>query len=106
MNDFQLREEVFKVDLLLFSLVYKREMLNDFFEYWSEPNKSGTKMKWELEKTWDLKRRLKRWFDNQNKWNNGSSKISKQQGQANAIAKLIETGKAEFAALRKEDTGA
>ena len=33
----------------------------NFFLYWSELNKSGTKQKYELEKTWDLKRRLKRW---------------------------------------------
>lgn len=33
----------------------------DFFLYWSELNKSGTKQKHELEKTWDLNRRLKRW---------------------------------------------
>ena len=34
---------------------------DNFFLYWSELNKSGTKQKFELEKTWDLNRRLKRW---------------------------------------------
>jgi uncharacterized protein YdaU (DUF1376 family) len=34
---------------------------DNFFLYWSELNKSGTKQKYELEKTWDLNRRLKRW---------------------------------------------
>jgi uncharacterized protein YdaU (DUF1376 family) len=33
----------------------------NFFLYWSELNKSGTKQKYELEKTWDINRRLKRW---------------------------------------------
>jgi len=33
----------------------------NFFLFWSELNKSGTKQRWELEKTWDLNRRLKRW---------------------------------------------
>ena len=32
-----------------------------FIDYWTEANKSGTKMRFELEKTWDLKRRLSRW---------------------------------------------
>ena len=36
---------------------------NDFFEYWSEPNKSETKMRYELEKTWNLKRRISRWIN-------------------------------------------
>tara|TARA_R110002020_G_scaffold92899_2_gene224463 strand:- start:15108 stop:15881 length:774 start_codon:yes stop_codon:yes gene_type:complete len=32
-----------------------------FIDYWTEPNKSQTKMRFEMEKTWDLKRRLSRW---------------------------------------------
>lgn len=37
------------------------DILDEFYEYWSEPNKSESKMRFELEKTWDLNRRLKRW---------------------------------------------
>jgi len=44
--------------------IYDKEMLNDFFDYWTEPNKSQTKLRYELEKTWDLSRRLKRWAKN------------------------------------------
>jgi len=40
---------------------YDGEMLNKFYEYWSEPNKSNTKMKFELQQTWDINRRLKTW---------------------------------------------
>lgn len=40
---------------------FPHSMRKEFIEYWSEPNKSGTKMRWELEKTWDLHRRLLRW---------------------------------------------
>ena len=40
---------------------YPGEMLRSFFTYWSEPNKSKTKMRFELEKTWDLSRRLSYW---------------------------------------------
>lgn len=35
-----------------------------FIDYWSEPNKSKTKMKFELERTWDTKRRLRTWTEN------------------------------------------
>lgn len=62
------KEESFLVEVLSYS-DYDLKMLDDFFSYWSEPNKSKTKMKWELERTWDTKRRLKRWFDNNKKWN-------------------------------------
>ena len=36
----------------------------EFFFYWTEPNPSNTKMRFELEKTWDTKRRLMRWMKN------------------------------------------
>lgn len=66
MNNLFEREDIFK-DEVFNCIEYDIKMLNDFFDYWSEPNKKG-KMKWELEKTWDTKRRLKRWFNNQKQW--------------------------------------
>jgi uncharacterized membrane protein YgaE (UPF0421/DUF939 family) len=44
---------------------FGKEMVRAFFDYWREPNKSNTKMRWELEKTWDLNLRLKKWQNNQ-----------------------------------------
>jgi len=41
--------------------IYEKETIKAFFEYWKEPNKSKTKMRYEMEKTWDLKLRLARW---------------------------------------------
>ena len=32
-----------------------------FIDYWTEPNKSKSKMRFELERTWHLSRRLSRW---------------------------------------------
>jgi hypothetical protein len=43
---------------------YGMPMLKDFFDYWSEPNPSNTKMRFELQKTWDVNRRLARWARN------------------------------------------
>ena len=45
-----------------------------FISYWTEPNKSGTKQRWELEKTFDVKRRLVTWFGNAQRFN-GSKPI-------------------------------
>lgn len=44
--------------------IYGRDMLNDFYEYWTEPNKSNSKFRQEMEKTWALDRRLKTWAGN------------------------------------------
>ena len=40
---------------------YGETMCNDFFAYWSEPNRKGDKMRFELEKTWEVIRRLATW---------------------------------------------
>ena len=40
-----------------------RELLK-FKNYWSEPTKSGKKEKWELQQTFDVRRRLGTWFRN------------------------------------------
>ncbi len=36
-------------------------MLRSFFDYWSEPTPDGTKMRYELERTWSLPHRLRAW---------------------------------------------
>ena len=38
------------------------DIIDDFCNYWTERNVGGTKMKYEMEKTFDIKRRLKRWL--------------------------------------------
>jgi uncharacterized protein YdaU (DUF1376 family) len=47
------REFEFKKEIAAFEN-YPVEMLTAFFNYWSEPNKSKTKMRFELQKTFDL----------------------------------------------------
>jgi hypothetical protein len=47
-----------------FLAVYGKEMLNDFYKYWTEPNKTLTKFRQEMEKTWDVELRLKKWANN------------------------------------------
>jgi predicted transcriptional regulator len=51
----------------------------NFIDYWSETNSQG-KMKWQLQKTWDLNLRMKRWGRSRfgNNQNKGVSKIHQQ----------------------------
>lgn len=55
------REEDFRNSLIPHVEKYGREMIRAFFDYWSEPNQQRTKMRWELEKTWELLKRLRTW---------------------------------------------
>ena len=59
-----------------------------FTDYWTEPNKSGTKQRWELERTFDLIRRVKTWFNNINKFNKQNYGKNKPKQQSNKFAKL------------------
>ena len=54
--------------LNVMSFDYDKNILNSFVDYWTEPNKSKTKMKFELQQTWDTNLRLKTWAKNQKKW--------------------------------------
>lgn len=62
-------QDEFYATITPFISEYSKETLREFYNYWSEPNKSKTKIKWQLEKTWDLKRRLERWVNNDFKKN-------------------------------------
>jgi hypothetical protein len=69
------RKEKFikEVDLLAVSTALEpinwKETKEEFVLYWSEENKSKTKMRFEMEKTWDTYKRLNRWINNKKKWN-------------------------------------
>ena len=43
---------------------YSDDMIKEFVSYWTEPNKSKTKMRFELQRTWDMARRLATWKRN------------------------------------------
>lgn len=64
-NTIELRSSAFKDSLRPFKNIYPVEMLKSFFDYWTEPNKSKSKMRFEMEKTWSLDLRLKTWANRQ-----------------------------------------
>ncbi len=56
---FMSNEKKFYETLKEFLPEFGKELCRTFYDYWREPNKSRTKMRWETEKTWDLNLRLK-----------------------------------------------
>ncbi|MBP92563.1 MAG: hypothetical protein CMC55_00420 [Flavobacteriaceae bacterium] len=71
-KDISIRRLKFINDVSLFD--YDKNILDDFTAYWTEPNKSNTKMRFELQKTWSTNLRLKNWVKNQKKWDSPKSK--------------------------------
>ena len=62
------RKADFKNELLNYRNDYNDDTLKNFFNYWIEPNKTKNKMRFELEKTWDMNLRLQRWNKNNTKF--------------------------------------
>lgn len=90
-NNISNRRDKFVFEVLTFD--YEENILNGFIDYWTEPNKSNTKMKFELNKTWKTALRLKTWATNQKKWDKPKSNkktMSKLDAQINEWQKAKE----------------
>lgn len=81
------REREFYNVLVPFVNTYGREMIREFFDYWSEPNKSHSKMRFEQERTWDLTRRLQTW---EKRSRNGFGKYNSGTDKSAANYKAVE----------------
>ena len=68
-NKIEARSQIFKDSLLIYKDKHQVNMLKEFYNYWTEPNQSKTKMRFELEKTWSLDRRLDTWAKRENSFN-------------------------------------
>lgn len=86
------RRNTFTEQLRPYVQIYGRDMVNEFWKYWTEPNKSKTRMRFELEKTWDLNLRLQRWASNNKMEKNGTNRTNTEtkEQRAEKYARRIE----------------
>lgn len=87
-NNIEERKLKFASTLEPFLPLYGRELLNEFFKYWTEPNKSNTKFRAELQKTWDVARRLETWARNEKNFNKSNSKNERKEFNTSALEGL------------------
>lgn len=66
---FKKRESEFVTEVSKHSTKYPPEMLKAFCRHWTEPNKSKTKMRWEMQQTFEIGRRLVTWASNEKVFN-------------------------------------
>ncbi len=76
-NDINNRLVEFKNSLKPFLKTYGKNILNEFYDYWTEKKPKGRKLRFEMEKTWDVSKRLTRWKNNDFNKNNQNER--KQQ---------------------------
>ena len=72
------RSHDFGLKLVPYMETYGKPMIREFFDYWTERNKSGTRMRFEMENVFDIPKRLARWklnnYNNIAKRGEGTSK--------------------------------
>lgn len=54
-----------------------QQELKKFISYWTEPNKSGSKVRWQGERYFDIRRRLGTWFANAKKFEGGARQTAR-----------------------------
>jgi hypothetical protein len=80
--DINMRKQEFATSLISFVDVYGKDMIREFYDYWSETTLNNKKMKYELEKTFSIDRRLKTWSKNSVKF--GSALPKQEQDKIKA----------------------
>jgi hypothetical protein len=69
------RETIFVSEVWQYKEQYTDEMLKNFINYWTETNKSKTKMLWETKPTFEISKRLVTWASRDNEFNNKSNSL-------------------------------
>jgi len=73
-NDINKRKEEFKETLTPYLADYGKDLLNNFFGYWTEHGEKDKKMRFEKQKSFGLARRLSTWKKNQSKFDGDGKK--------------------------------
>lgn len=67
-----IRKQEFAASLEPYLDIYGKQMLNEFYAYWTEHGPTDRKMRFEKEKAFGIERRLINWDKNKNKFGNFS----------------------------------
>ena len=57
----EIRKKEFYQSILPYTDSYERDMLNDFYQYWTEMDRRRRRMRFEMQKTWETGKRLAVW---------------------------------------------
>ena len=78
-------------------------MIRQFFDYWTETNPNGDKMRFEKENTFDVSKRLARWKLNSYNYNNSTSNEQRLQNERQQRLSEYAQVAAQFAKQAEED---
>lgn len=91
-NRIEERSKKFKLEV--YATDNPLEIKKGFYDYWSELNPSKTKMKFEMQKTWETSKRLATWIKNDKKFTPSNNKPRQYGRQDVSLEEIIkETSK-------------
>lgn len=101
------RKDAFGRSLIPFVDKYGKDMIRDFFDYWSEMNRSCTKMRFEQQPTWEVAKRLATWASRNNQFNSRDNGTNRQNNstaeqRADKVVSIIARLAAEDDAVDKQ----
>lgn len=98
------RRVEFYNSLVPYVQMYGKAMVRNFFDYWSEPNKSGTQMRYELERTWSLNLRLGMWNRKEKNYVRKTATDEKREANAAVIERLREDALRRLCPMDEEES--
>lgn len=107
-NTIEQRKENFAASLKPFLEKYGKEVLNDFYQYWTESKPDGKKFRAEDEKYFDFGKRLGTWTKNEKRFSGPAAKFSNQpqpNGTSQARQLLLDLEKEKQEILNRLNNG-
>ena len=84
------RKERFYESLVPFVEKYGAAMIREFFDYWSEMNKSQTKMRFEQQPTWETSLRLVTWANRDKNFKKNGNTTNRESDQEDFMRNIAE----------------
>lgn len=84
------RKQRFYDSLIPYVEKYGAAMIREFFDYWSEMNKSCTKMRYEQQPTWETDRRLATWASRDKNFKKNGNTTNRATDQEDLLRNIAE----------------
>jgi len=89
------RKNTFSLHAKSFNNIYEDNLIQEFIDYWTETNPQGKKMKFEMQKTFQINLRLKKWYSNSLKFTNNGKTFN------NSKPTVYEGHKASYESIKR-----
>ena len=102
MDDLAMRKKAFHDECHQFDAKYGRDVVDDFYVYWSEESKRDGRMLWEYQRTWSTAKRLFKWSRNPISDAKKAAAIKLARAEKKSAPQVVNTSEQKAAAAERE----